>query len=152
MHSKAEHPNLDSEPALITATDMIKEQDLIVSESTKFVELVLTPQNIKPLKTPPMSPRLAKKSTTKQSVDIFKINNKATARKSTNYCYSYKEDFEFPSQAYSWYGKNASPVDLSAYNCNIVFSNMNMKVNCAKLAKFCGINIEPTLKLKDIMK
>ncbi|XP_016839024.1 uncharacterized protein LOC100121415 isoform X2 [Nasonia vitripennis] len=159
-HFKIAHPDKEPETCTITTDDLNKEIETILSEAAVFSDVQLSPVKVStsPVKTPPTSPRIAKKSTTKQSVVIpmqpFPNKIKAVARKSTNPLPRYPAGTVFETENLpnyvSYYGKPTVPVDLGSLNTMLAIGGLKMKVDCAKLAEM--LNIEPTLKIKDFMK
>lgn len=164
-HFKMLHQAREPETRNITNEDISKEIDETVTSSARLADLQLTPVKDVPLsppKTPPNSPRLAKKSTTKQAASMMQrpcpAKIKAVARKSTNPLPRYPTGLVFPTddidthEYVSHYGRPKSPVDLASLSTTMALAGLKMKVNCAKLAELFNINIEPTLVLRDFMK
>lgn len=159
-HFKFAHPDKEAESCTITNDDLNKEIDTILSEAAVFSDVQLSPVKVStsPVKTPPTSPRIAKKSTTKQSVVIpmrpFPNKIKSVARKSTNPLPRYPAGIVFETENLpnyvSYYGEPTVPVDLGSLNTTLAIGGLKMKVDCAKLAEM--LNIEPTLRIKDFMK
>ncbi|KAJ8678941.1 hypothetical protein QAD02_014728 [Eretmocerus hayati] len=161
-HYKTAHPDREAEHRSIN-NDCYHQQgvDMLVKESAEYSDVDLVPVKASPIKSPPSSPRIAKKSTTKQIAMIrpFSGKVKAVARKSTNPLPRYPSGIFFDeepikeSPAYvSHYGRPPSPIDLSTLNITMAAGGLKMKVNCSKLAEIFDMNIEPTLKLEDIMR
>ena len=167
-HFRMAHPNRDPETRTITSDDLSKEIDNVIVQSSRYSELQLKPAKIAPvppIKTPPTSPRLAKKSTTKQSLTPVKpqpVKIKAVARKSTNPLPRYPKGLVFEIEEntreeerpryMSYYGRPLSPVDLSSVTTEMLAGRLKMKVKCDKLAEYFQINIDPSLRIKDFMK
>jgi hypothetical protein len=180
-HFRLLHPDKELETRTITGEDFSKEIEVIVNDSTSFTNVQLTPMKVPttsilkklPITPPkmatialPASPRVAKKSTTKQSVQAIRPlpgKIKAVARKSTNPLPRYpsgvifqtderEEEDSKPKKYTSFYGRPSSPVDLGSLHTTMALAGLKMKVNCAKLAEIFNINIEPSLKLMDFRK
>lgn len=174
-HFRLAHPDREPETRTITGDDLSKEIDRVISEASVFSDVHLTPiRVVSPVKSPPTSPRVAKKSTTKQIVPMrpFSDKVKAVARKSTTQLprkplgtqmrrdafeeededeEDSEDEEEIPTYV-SYYGRPISPVDLTKLSITMGLGNMKMKVDCSKLAKLFNMNINPVVQVVDFRK
>lgn len=163
QHFALSHPEFEPETRTINSDDLNKEIDEIVEKCSVYSDLHLSPVTVSApiFKSPPTSPRIAKKSTTKQSVSPRRLIKpcplkiRAVARKSTNPLPRYPEGtyFEIDEQEdyVSYYKKPFQSVDLSKIHIEMAVGGFKKKINCSILGTF-GINIDARPRIEDCMK
>ncbi|XP_023245771.1 uncharacterized protein LOC106640107 isoform X2 [Copidosoma floridanum] len=162
-HFAVAHVDKEPETRTLTTDEQNRVIENLMRDSVVISPIQLSPVKVTntPIKSPPTSPRLAKKSTTKQCVRrIWPTPDKikAVARKSTNPLPRYPSGIVFEigerpePNPISYYGRPISPIDLSKFNTTLNNAGLTIKLDCAKFAEFSNINFNPRLELVDCVK